>query len=258
MTGSEGQGLARERRRLVVGLAVLVQGCAGAHPRQASAEGRRRRSGGDGSVPGHERPARHRHRRSPGVSGRGHRPRRLASWPGSPGFGLVVATEPLLPAAAPLERDHRSESDAGPPPSTGRARLDAVYARSSTEAAPGPAAPLRRGARRRARPDTRARVQITTVGLSADDAWRLKTLLELIRDARRGRGPVPRLEVSVEPRIRASATASRPPVRLGASPSSHARDRAAARGRTTYREVYTSVLGRLPDQSATFLVARER
>src|SRR5262249_40644629 len=41
------------------------------------------------------------------------------------------------------------------------------------------------------------RVQVATGGLSPDDAWRLKTLFELIRDAR-VKKPTPRLEMVVE------------------------------------------------------------
>jgi hypothetical protein len=101
------------------------------------------------------------------------------------------------------------------------------------------------------------RLQIATVGLSLDDAWRLKTLFELIRDAR-VQNPVPRLEVSVEPGAasRDMVPAARPVGALGA-PRALEIDLPRA-ARTTYREVYTSVLATFLTESAAFLVVRER
>ena len=51
-----------------------------------------------------------------------------------------------------------------------------------------------------ARAESAGRLEIATVGVSRDDAWRPKTLLELIRDARLpAEGDVPRLDVWMEP-----------------------------------------------------------
>jgi len=48
--------------------------------------------------------------------------------------------------------------------------------------------------------DTAARIEIATVGIDRDEAWRVRTLLELIRDAHLGAYPAaPRLTVLIEP-----------------------------------------------------------
>lgn len=50
------------------------------------------------------------------------------------------------------------------------------------------------------RPESAARIEIATVGVDREQAQRLRTLLELIRDAHlRGRTGAPRLQVAVEP-----------------------------------------------------------
>ena len=101
------------------------------------------------------------------------------------------------------------------------------------------------------------RVQVATTGLSPDDVWRLKTLFELIRDARVQK-PTPRLEMVLESRTAGLQTVqvSAPAGALGAQRALRIDlPRAAS---TTYREIYTSVLGAVLTESATFLVARER
>jgi len=101
------------------------------------------------------------------------------------------------------------------------------------------------------------RVQVGTTGLSADDAWRIKTLFELIRDARVQK-PTPRLEMVVE-----SRTAGLQAVQVFAPAGALGVERAVRidlprAARTTYRETYNNVLAALLTESATFLVARER
>jgi hypothetical protein len=48
------------------------------------------------------------------------------------------------------------------------------------------------------RQESAGRVEIATVGLSREDAWRLKTQFELIRDSRLADAETPRLQVWVE------------------------------------------------------------
>jgi hypothetical protein len=101
------------------------------------------------------------------------------------------------------------------------------------------------------------RVQVATTGLSPDDAWRLKTLFELIRDARVQK-PTPRLEMVVESRTAGLQTVqvSAPAGALGAQRALRIDlPRAAS---TTYRDAYTNVLAAVLTESATLLVARER
>ncbi len=102
-------------------------------------------------------------------------------------------------------------------------------------------------------------LEIATVGLSRDDAWRLKTLFELIRDSRLDDPAVPRLEVRVESldSLRSTAWVARPAGTLAAAPRA-LRIELPWAARTTYRETYTRILGTFLSESATFLVARER
>jgi len=100
-------------------------------------------------------------------------------------------------------------------------------------------------------------VQVATTGLSADDAWRLKTLFELIRDARVQK-PTPRLEILVESRTANLQTVQvwAPAGALGAQRGIRIDLPLAARA--TYRETYVNVLTAFLTESATFVVARER
>src|SRR5262245_15098678 len=101
------------------------------------------------------------------------------------------------------------------------------------------------------------RVQVATSGLSPDDVWRLKTLFDLVRDARVQKA-TPRLEMVVE-----SRTAGLQTVRVSAPAGALGAQRALQidlprAATTTYREVYANVLAAVLTESATFLVARER
>ncbi len=93
--------------------------------------------------------------------------------------------------------------------------------------------------------DTAGRVEIATVGLTKEDAWRLKTLFELVRDAHlRGQPDAPRLEFLVEPvdTLRYAASASKSGGLLGRSEKAlHIELPKVVR--TTYREAYTAMLG---------------
>jgi len=63
-----------------------------------------------------------------------------------------------------------------------------------------------------ARPESAGRIEIATVGVDRQEAWQLRTLFELIRDARLRAWPeTPRLEVLVEPldRLHLNATGAK-------------------------------------------------
>ena len=135
------------------------------------------------------------------------------------GFGAVIAP---ARAGADAEAERRA--------------LDA-YSRSVTDASQGP---LRvyvevRGA---SGPDAPARLEIATMGLDKEDAWRLKTLLELVRDAHlRGQPDAARLEVAVSPADTRTPAGSVSRAEKGLF---FELPRAA---RVTYRDTYTAVLG---------------
>jgi hypothetical protein len=126
------------------------------------------------------------------------------------GFGLVVATGFEVPAegqARPRPRyqvNRPVEGIPGRPPGEETATAAArwvyeAYERRVREASQGP---LRfyveiHG---NARPETADSIEIATVGVDAEQAAMLRTLLELVRDAHlRGQAPAGRLAVRVEP-----------------------------------------------------------
>jgi len=105
-----------------------------------------------------------------------------------------------------------------------------------------------------------ATAKIATVGVSRDDAWRLKALLEMIRDVRLpAEGEVPRLDVWVEPLDTLWYTAS-----AAKQSGMLAQTRLALHielpraARTTYREAYTTVLADFLIQSAALLLPPAR
>jgi hypothetical protein len=167
------------------------------------------------------------------------------------GFGIVVAAGPSGSGAAErLDGAPRPESDFGPATQVGTARRpDAAYRRQISEAARGPLAlyvELRGDAERP------GRVDIATAGLDREEIWRLKTLFELIRDARVDGGAGSRLEVSIEPpdpRLAASLAPPGTPV----APRRSLRIELPRLARTTYREIYTEMLGDFLVQAAAFL-----
>ena len=92
--------------------------------------------------------------------------------------------------------------------------------------------------------DAAGRIEIATVGVDRDEASRLRTLLELIRDAHlRANREAPRLEVLVEPadtlRYAASGAKKNGILRLPER-ALHIELPRAARGE--WREIYTAIL----------------
>jgi hypothetical protein len=153
------------------------------------------------------------------------------------GFGAAVAT------------GRPTESVAGAPPRSetetdGARRVFEAYGRSVTEASQGPLR-LYVEVHGNAHQDTAGRLEIATVGLSKEDAWQVKTLLELVRDSYlRGQPETPRLEILVEPvdTLRYSASASKSGGVLGRSDKAlHVELPKVARA--TSRDAYTAILG---------------
>ena len=141
-----------------------------------------------------------------------------------------------------------TESVAGDPPraegeTEAARRVYDGYGRSVAEAAQGPLH-FYVEIHGNGHEDTAGRVEIATVGLTREDAWRLKTLLELVRDAHlRSQPEAPKLEIFVEPvdTLRYSASASKSGGLLGRSERSlHIELPKSAR--TTYRDAYTAML----------------
>lgn len=169
----------------------------------------------------------------------------------STGFSAVVATGfgKLDAEGRRYNVNRPTESVAGDSPraegeTEAARRVYEAYGRSVAEAAQGPLR-LYVEVHGNGHQDTTGRVEIATVGLSKEDAWRLKTLLELVRDAHlRGMPEAPRLEILVEPvdTLRYTASASKSGGLLGRSEKAlHIELPKAAR--TTYRDAYTAMLG---------------
>jgi hypothetical protein len=167
------------------------------------------------------------------------------------GFGAAVAMGfgKLDTEGRRYNVNRPTESLAGAPPrsetETDAARkVFEAYGRSVAEASQGPLR-LYVEVHGNAHQDTVGRVEIATVGLSKEDAWQVKTLLELIRDSYlRGQPETPRLEILVEPvdTLRYSASASKSGGILARSDKAlHIELPKAAR--TTSREAYTAILG---------------
>jgi hypothetical protein len=182
------------------------------------------------------------------------------------GFGLVVATGySQLDAAG--RRYNVNRPTEGVPGTAARLEVETaparrvyeIYRRRVTEAAQGP---LRFyvEVHGNARAESAGRLEIATVGVSRDDAWRLKTLLELIRDARLpADGDVPRLDVWMEPIDSLWYTASaakQSGLMAQTTLAMHIEMPRAAR--TTYREAYTTVLADFLIQSAALLLPAGR
>lgn len=110
------------------------------------------------------------------------------------------------------------------------------------------------------RQESAGRIEIATVGLTRDEAWRLKVLLELVRDVHaRSREGLPRLGVLVEPldplHYTASAAKAQGVLKAAARALHIELPRAA---RTTYREAYTALLADFLTQAGRLLVPPER
>jgi len=182
------------------------------------------------------------------------------------GFGLVVAT-----GYGNLDGDGRRFNVNRPtesvPGAAARLEVETVaarlvyqdYRRHVTEAAQG-ALRLYVEVHGNNRQESAGRVEIATVGVSREDAWRLKTLLELIRDSRLPpEGDVPRLEVWVESQdpVLYTASAAKQSGILAQTPLAlHIELPRVAR--TTHREAYTTVLADFLIQSAALLLPPPR
>lgn len=167
------------------------------------------------------------------------------------GFGAVVATGfgKLDSEGRRYSVNRPTEGVAGAPPRSetetdAARRVFEAYGRSVAEASQGPLR-LYVEVHGNAHLDTAGRVEIATVGLSKEDAWQVKTLLELVRDSYlRGQPETPRLEILVEPvdTLRYSASASKSAGVLSRSEKAlHIELPKTAR--TTSREAYTAILG---------------
>jgi hypothetical protein len=178
------------------------------------------------------------------------------------GFGLVVAT-----GYANLDGEGRrlnvNRPTEGAPGVAARLEVESAPAREVYHAYRRQVAEAAQGAVRfyvevhgNNRQESAGRVEIATVGVSRDDAWRLKTLLELIRDSRLPpEGDVPRLDVWVEsqdPVFYTASAAKRSGILAQTTLALHIELPRVVR--TTHREVYTTVLADFLIQSAALLL----
>lgn len=179
------------------------------------------------------------------------------------GFGLVVATY------ADLDSGHRrlnvnrpTEGAQGASPSEEVATAEArqvyeAYVGRVKDVAQGPLL-LYVELHGNGRKESDGRIEIATVGVSREEAWRLRTLLELIRDAHLGgKREVPRLDVLVEPLDRLYYTASA--VKQGGIlrlPRRAIHIELPRVARTSGREAYTDVFADFLSQAAGLLLAQ--
>jgi len=254
---------------LAIGLAVLLPGCAGLIGGKESVpttDASRPAQPGPGSFPGQGRLSVQKGR--PGyVIGAPHGTTDTATdligieLAHRTGFGAAVATGfgKLDTEGRRYNVNRPTESLAGAPPRSeteteAARRVFEAYGRSVAEASQGPLR-LYVEVHGNAHQDTADRVEIATVGLSKEDAWQVKTLLELVRDSYlRGQPETPRLEILVEPvdTLRYSASASKSAGVLGrADKALHIELPKAAR--TTSREAYTAILGDFLSQWADLI-----
>lgn len=184
------------------------------------------------------------------------------------GFGLVVATGFTLEPDTPERPGRRyqvnrpTEGVPGRPPSeeveTAAARqVYAEFERRVLEAAQGRLA-LYTEIHGNGHRETSGRIEIATVGIDRDNAWRLRTLLELIRNARvRAHPEAPALAVLVEPldQVRYTASASKQSgvLRL---PARALHIEIPKSARTRWRELYTDILADFLIQAAPLLEAQ--
>jgi hypothetical protein len=181
------------------------------------------------------------------------------------GFGLVVATGFGLEADQGGQPGRRyqvnrpTEGVPGRPPSEEVATPAAarVYAEFEHRVRGAARAPLVLYAEihGNGHRDSAERIEIATVGIDRDAAWKLRTLLELIRDAHLATaGAAPRLAVLVEPldalRYTASAAKQAGILRLP-SRALHIEIPRAARRES--RAVYTDILAEFLEEAARLL-----
>lgn len=248
---------------LVLGLALLFQGCAGLiagkGPAEEPAPGAPRVAAPGGTVQGDKgRPGlviAAPHGTSDSATDLiGRDLARLTGW------GLVVATgySHLDGEGRRFNVNRPTEGVPGAPArleveTDAARRVYQAYRRQVTDAAQGPLR-LYVELHGNGRQESAGRMEIATVGVSQDDAWRLKTLLELIRDTRLP-AEVPRLDVwieSLDPLWYTASAAKRSGLLGQVALALHIEIPRAAR--TTYREAYTTVLADFLIQSAALLL----
>jgi hypothetical protein len=249
----------------MLGLAMLAQGCAGAIPGRAPVAVPERPLPGRGSVevqkgrPGFVIGAPH-GTSDIGTDLIGRDLARLTGW------SLVVVTgfSHIDDEGRRFNVNRPTESVPGAPPrleseSEAAQQVYQAYRRAVSAAAQGPLL-LYVEVHGNGHATSAGRVEIATVGLGREDAWRLKTLLELVRDTRlAGAEGAPRLAIWVESLdpVRYTASAAKRAGMLGvAERALHIELPRVAR--TTYRELYTELLADFLAQSATVLVPRAR
>jgi hypothetical protein len=170
------------------------------------------------------------------------------------GFGVVIATgfnlEPDTPQAAGrrYQVNRPLEGTPGSPPSEevatdGARRVYEAYERRVREVAQGPIT-LYTEIHGNNHRDAVSRIEIATVGVDRDEAVRLRTLLELVRDAHLRANPrAQRLEILVEPadavRYAASGAKRDGILRL---PQRALHIELPKSARTEWRETYTAIL----------------
>jgi len=255
---------------LVLGVALVVQGCAGLIAGKDSAEAP---PAGPARPPGPIAGAVQVEKGRPGLviavphgtsdSATDLMGRELAKLTD---FGLVVVTGYTHVDAAG-RRYNVNRPTESQPGSAARQEVETeparqvyqTYRRQVADAAQGPLR-LYVEVHGNGRAESAGRMEIATVGLSRDDAWRLKTLLEMIRDARLpADGDVPRLDVWMEPQDPLWYTASaakQSGILAQTTLALHIELPRAAR--TTYREAYTTVLADFLIQSAALLLPSPR
>ena len=257
--------------RLVLGIALVLQGCAGLIPGKESVEApptapsRAPASPAGGSV--------HVEKGRPGlVVAAPHGTSDVATdvlgrdLARLTGFGLVVVTgyTNVDAVGRRYNVNRPTESAPGAPArqeveTEGARSVYQSYRRQVADAAQGPLR-LYVEVHGNAREESATRIEIATVGVSREDAWRLKTLLEMIRDARlTAEGDTPRLDVWMEPQDRLWYTASaakQSGILAQTALALHIELPRAAR--TTYREAYTTVLADFLIQSAALLLPPTR
>jgi hypothetical protein len=178
------------------------------------------------------------------------------------GFGLVVATYADLDSGRRLNVNRPTEGLQGASPSqevaTEQARqVFEAYVGRVKDVAQGPLL-LYVELHGNGRNESAGRIEIATVGVSREEAWRLRTLLELVRDAHLGGKPeVPRLDVLVEPLDRLYYTASAAKqVGILRLPQWAIHIELPRAARTSGREAYTDVLADFLSQASGLLLAQ--
>jgi len=180
------------------------------------------------------------------------------------GFGVVIATGVVVEPDTRARTDRRSrvnrptEGVPGRPPSEEVAidcarEVDDAYEARVREVARGPLEFLAEIHGNNHRDDA-GPIEIATVGIDRELAFRLRALLEVIRDAHlRGYAEAPRLDVRIEPAdaLRSAASgATRCGILRAPERALHIELPTAAR--TEWREVYTAILADFLVQAAGY------